>query len=83
MRIVYVEELVDGRVRAFDLEPTPSELEDEAELRKRQERQARAWPAFTERVQRDDDARGRWRKTVVEHEVERAAQREGRGGHDE
>ena len=73
-RVIYVEELPDGTARISPWrEPMFSEAEAEAALR---ERQAKVWPLF---AVAEEDARRRWERAVLEHEVERRAQREGRG----
>jgi hypothetical protein len=79
--VVYVEELPDGTsLLRQGQEPSPSELEREAKLRERQTKVGRPWMTFEPQP---GSARQRWHRAVVEHEVERRAQREGRGGQDE
>jgi hypothetical protein len=81
----YVEPQPDGTVRILPWrEPSPSEAAVEAELRERQGKRSRTVPIVGGGRERAPSEQHRaWDKTVLEHEVEKRARAEGKGGQDE
>jgi hypothetical protein len=82
--LVYVEELPDGRsILRPGREPTPDELRADAERRERQAFDCGPWMRFEAPPETARQRLRRWHRVVLEHEVERRARREGKGGRDE
>ena len=79
LRVVHVERLPDGRTLIRRREPTHDEAKAEAEHRQQTARAAETIPL----VSTVESGQAKWKRAVLEHEVERRAQAEGRGGFDD